>query len=215
MSTLSNVSLNAYSQNIPKNCAGQPDGLMWIKPDANRAIQVFCEGEWILMQARTGPTVNFHRDWSSYAKGFGDETNFWLGNDHLHALTVNGARLRVVLHNVANDVRIAEYSTFSVASEAENFRVVFDEYSGNAGDALSFDTGNSFSTWDADHDHFSGNCAEIFSGGWWYTNCYHANVNGVYQTPGPGATPSGIIWNTWEGWSYSMESCYMWVQPNV
>jgi len=159
---------------------------------------------------------NFYRDWISYRKGFGDETNFWLGNDNLHALTLSGARLRVVLVDANNSTRYAEYSTFSVADEVENFRVIFEEYSGNAGDALSYHSGMSFSTWDADHDQESGNCAEKYFGGWWYKGCHEANLNGLYEGPGHvDSYATGITWTPWEGLYYSLRSCHMWVQPNM
>jgi len=216
--TAVNGTFNAYSNIAPRSCAGQRDGLQWIKPDGDRDIQVFCEGGWVLMQKRTSSSVNFHRDWTSYARGFGDETNFWLGNENLHALTLGGARLRVVLVNAGNNVSYAEYGTFSVAAGGANFEVVFDDYSGNAGDALTYHSGNSFSTWDADHDRCSKNCAESYSGGWWYNCCYQANMNGLYE--GRGHVPpqdTGIVWdwNTWKEHPYSIRSCYMWVQPNV
>ena len=54
--------LNAYSIEIPRSCVEQQDGLTWIRPDGRRAIEVFCEDGWALMQKRTGPSVNFHRD---------------------------------------------------------------------------------------------------------------------------------------------------------
>ena len=45
-----------------------------------------------------------------------------------------------------------------------------------------------FTTKDADHDTFdSGNCAELYEGGWWYTSCYDSNLNGKYnETNGKG-----------------------------
>merc|ERR1712136_216722 len=104
----------------PRSCAGQMDGLTWIHPDFYRPIQVFCQGGWVLMQKRNGLSVNFYRDWISYRRGFGDETNFWLGNENLHTLTSGGARLRVVLVNAGNNVSYAEYGTFSVAAGGAN-----------------------------------------------------------------------------------------------
>jgi len=213
---VSNGTFNAYSNLVPRSCAGQPDGLTWIRPNGQRPIQVFCEGEWLLMQKRSNPSVNFHRDWTSYRTGFGDETNFWVGNDNLHAITSGGARLRVVLTDADDTERYAEYSTFSVADEDENFAVVFDDYHGDAGEALSAFSGHGFSTWDADHDTWSRNCAETYFGGWWYSDCHDANLNGLYLGPGP-VTAShavGITWSPWKGQDYSLKTCYMWVQPN-
>ena len=128
-------------------------------------------------------------------------------------MTSSGARLRVVLTDVDGNERYAEYSTFSVADEDENFEVVFDDYSGNAGDALTYHSGKSFSTWDADHDTWSGHCAETFFGGWWYGSCVYANLNGLYESPGPTHTlPIGILWSPWEGNYDFMRGCHTWVQ---
>ena len=139
----------------------------------------------VLMQKRTGPSVNFYKDWISYRRGFGDETNFWLGNENLHSLTSGGARLRVVLTASNRTVRYAEYSLFTVAGEDQNFRAVFDEYSGTAGDALTYHSGCEFSTFGADHDKESGICAERYFGGWWYNACHYANLDVLYLGPGP------------------------------
>jgi len=215
VATQTNGTLSAYSLIVPRSCAGQRDGLTWINPDFYRPIQVFCQGGWVLVQRRSGPSVNFHRDWISYRRGFGDETNFWLGNENLHGVTSGGARLRVVLTAADRTVRYAEYSLFTVAGEDQNFRAVFDDYSGTAGDALTYHSGCEFSTFDADHDKNSGNCAEIRFGGWWYNSCEYANLNGLYLGPGPVTSDgTGIVWWQWEGPYYSMRSCEMWVQPN-
>mmetsp|Transcript_51409 Transcript_51409/g.137202 ORF Transcript_51409/g.137202 Transcript_51409/m.137202 type:complete len:282 (-) Transcript_51409:103-948(-) len=214
--TLSNGTLNTYSGTFPTSCFGQPDGLAWIKPDGDRAFQVICKDGWLLMQTRTGPSVNFHRDWTSYRIGFGDATNFWLGNDNIHAVTLSGARLRVVLMDANDTVKYAEYSTFSVAGENDFYRVLFDDYSGTAGDALTYHSGCNFSTWDADHDKSpSDNCAEECFGGWWYNACHKADLNGLYEGPGHMSVyGTGIVWYPVGGPYYSMKSCHMWVQSN-
>ena len=168
------------------------------------------------MQKRTGPSVNFHRDWTSYRRGFGDATNFWLGNDNIHAVTLSGARLRVVLMDANDTVKYTEYSSFSVAGENDFYRVLFDDYSGTAGDALTYNSGCNFSTWDADHDKSpSDNCAEQSFGGWWYNSCLQADLNGLYEVPcHTSVHATGIVWYPFGGPYYSMKSCHMWVQSN-
>ena len=53
------------------------------------------------------------------------------------------------------------------------------------GDELgSSNNGMRFSTKDKDVDIFGGDCADLYHGGWWYSNCARANLNGEYVTPG-------------------------------
>ena len=76
----------------------------------------------------------------------------------------------------------ADYSTFSLDSEANKYIIHISGYCGNAGDSLSnmsipyagsYHNGNSFTTSDADNDGSSdGNCAITWPGGWWFGNCY-------------------------------------------
>ena len=169
------------------------------------------------MQRRTNASVNFERNWADYARGFGEEeTNFWLGNDNLNVLTQSGARLRVDLTDAGNRERYAEYGIFSVAGEAEKYKVQFGEYQGTVGDALTGHSGQRFTTSDADNDNWSHNCAQRFKGGWWYDRCHAANLNGRYEGPGRVRSfATGIAWKPWHGYHYSMKSCSMWVKPNV
>jgi hypothetical protein len=200
------------------SCEGRPDGYRVIRPDDRRSIRVYCKDGWLLMQRRTSASVSFERNWSDYARGFGDEeTNFWLGNDNLNALTQNGARLRVNLIDASDQEGHAEYGIFSVAGEAEKYKVQFGGYQGTAGDALAFHNGQRFTTFDADNDLWSGgNCAVTYKGGWWYRGCHGANLNGRYEGPGKVSSfATGIVWNPWRGYHYSMKSCSMWVKPNV
>jgi len=206
---------STYSGNFPPSCDGQADGLRWINPDGTRAFQVFCQAGWVLMQKRTGPSVHFYRNWNSYARGFGDSANLWLGNDNLHALTSAGARLWVSLEDADNNWRYAEYKNFFVASALDYYQAIFEGYNGTAGDSLSYHSGQRFSTYDADHDSSSGyNCAELYTGAWWYKSCYDSNLNGKYEHPGLTEDSNGIEWEGWYDEHYSMRSSYMWVQPH-
>lgn len=41
-------------------------------------------------------------------------------------------------------------------------------------------TGMQFSTFDADHDMSTGNCAANYKGGWWFNFCHGAFLNGPW-----------------------------------
>lgn len=51
-----------------------------------------------------------------------------------------------------------------------------------AGDSMRYHNGCPFSTKDKGPSTNSVNCAKNYMGGWWYKNCYKANLNGVYAT---------------------------------
>ena len=66
-----------------------------------------------------------------------------------------------------------------------------------------------FTTFDKDHDEASSNCAEKFSGGWWFRNCKFANLNGLYYSTNPITDKDGIDWKDWRGNEYSLKTTEM------
>ena len=76
----------------------------------------------------------FNRSWAEYKVGFGDPSgNYWLGNDLLSQLTANNRyKLKFDLQqNGTGTWYYAEYSTFRVLSEADNYTLQVDGFSGN------------------------------------------------------------------------------------
>lgn len=47
---------------------------------------------------------------------------------------------------------------------------------------MKYHNGRPFSTKDKDPDTLSIHCAKAYMGGWWYKNCYKANLNGLYAS---------------------------------
>jgi len=118
--------------------------------------------------------------------GFGDPSgNYWLGNDLLSWLTANTRyKLRFDLQqNGTGNWYYAEYSTFRVLSEADNYKLQVEGFSGNTSyDAFDYHNGQKFSTIDRDNDRWPHNCAAGIGGGFWWGNCGWCAVNGARGT---------------------------------
>ena len=149
----------------------------------------------------------FNRSWAEYKVGFGDPSgNYWLGNDLLSQLTANNRyKLRFDLQQRDNGTwYYAEYSTFIVLSEAENYTLLVSGFSGNVGyDALGqYQNGEKFSTFDRDNDRSSRNCAAWYGGGFWHRYCALCSVNGARWS---------FYWEDLPGGRY-LQYSQMWVQ---
>ena len=128
-----------------------------------------------------------NRSWAQYKVGFGDPSgNYWLGNDLLSQLTAhNRYKLRFDLQqNGTGNRYYAEYSTFRVLSEADNYTLQVGGYSGYVTDRFSgYHNGEQFSTFDRDNDqHSSLNCAAYNGGGFWWKYCGTCGVNAARST---------------------------------
>ncbi|KAF7208625.1 fibroleukin [Nothobranchius furzeri] len=201
----------------PQDCAEiyrlgiTEDGIYTIQPDLEGpALEAKCDmetvgGGWTVIQNRQDGLVDFNRTWQEYREGFGNpQGEHWLGNAALHALTSAGQhQLRIELEDWYQQKRQATYNNFKVASEAQRYRLTAHEYTGDAGNALSYSRqynhdGRSFSTTDRDHDQYvSGNCGQYYGAGWWFDACLAANLNGRYYHGRYTGVTNGIYWGTW------------------
>ena len=145
---------------------------------------------WIVLQHNIDLVISFHRPWSDYRNGFGSYPgNFWLGLERLHQLTNNNlpTRLRIELLTTAGVWVSAEYTTFQIDSESSWYRIHVNGYSGDmlsdpfnrisvSGDVVN---GMAFSTYDQDHDLYSGSCClSTGRNGFWYNACGAIMLNG-------------------------------------
>jgi len=140
----------------------------------------------LLIQQNVDGSNFFNRSWAEFKVGFNDSGgNFWLGNDLVSQLTANNRRykLRFDLQSRSNTSNwySAEYSTFRVLSEADNYQLKVAGYSGNAGyDAMAYHNDRMFTTYDRDNDQSSSrNCAVFRCSGFWYSDCALCSVNGA------------------------------------
>ncbi|MCJ8728760.1 hypothetical protein PDJAM_G00008090 [Pangasius djambal] len=183
---------------------------------AGEAVWVYCDtetdgGGWTVFQRRVDGSTDFFREWKDYSKGFGElSAEFWLGNDILHALTsMEPMSLRIDLR-LGNDTAYAHYSNFSVGSAVNYYTIELSGYSGTAGDSMRYHNGCPFSTKDKGPSINSVYCAKNYMGGWWYKNCYKANLNGVYATF---MQDQGVVWIDWKGKDISLAFTEMKLRP--
>ncbi|CAB1317263.1 unnamed protein product [Coregonus sp. 'balchen'] len=198
-------------------------GMYLLKPgEAERPMQVWCEqgldnGGWTVIQSRRDGSINFFRNWDAYKNGFGNiDGEYWLGLLGIYNLGKQGDyRLLVELEDWVGKKVYAEYSSFHLEHENEGYRLRLGTYQGNAGDSLSSHNGKQFTTLDRDKDAFSGNCAHVHKGGWWYNSCGQANLNGVWYTGGVYRSKfkDGIFWADYGGGFYSMKGVRMMIRP--
>ena len=166
-----------------------------------------------MFQRRLNGSVDFYRTWKEYKEGFGSlNGEFWLGNDKIHRLASSSADLQIDLMDLDGNTKVQSYSNVFVGSEADKYRLRVGVSTGTAGDSLANKHHDSFfSTKDVDNDKSSGQCANMYFGGWWYGNCHDANLNGQY---GNVNHAEGIIWETWRGNTYSLKETSMKLRPS-
>ncbi|XP_061399354.1 protein scabrous [Musca vetustissima] len=161
------------------------DGLYLIAPAGDHHPQMaHCTPDgWTTVQRRYDGSADFNRSWEDYASGFGSPAGeFWIGNEQLHHLTLNNCtRLRVLMQDIYDNVWLAEYNQFYISSRSDGYRLHIGGYSGNASDALDYQQGMQFSAIDVDRDISQTHCAANYEGGWWFSHCQHANLNGRYN----------------------------------
>jgi len=177
-------------------------GIYNINPDGRRPVKVFCDMDtsnsgWTVIQRRTDGSVDFFKNWTDYKFGFGSLRNeFWLGNEKIHRLTKRkNMMIRFDLEDFDGNKKYAEYRTFYIDGENDNYRLHVSSYSGTAGDSFSYQNGMEFSTKDRDNDKYGlGSCSQDNQGAWWYNYCHYSNLNGKYLTVPHKLSYSAVAW---------------------
>ncbi|XP_077469249.1 angiopoietin-2a [Stigmatopora argus] len=191
-------------------------------PNTTVEVKAFCDmeleaGGWTVIQKRFDGSVDFHRTWEEYKKGFGDPSGeFWLGNEFVSKLTSEGSySLRIQLSDWEDNSAFSLYDQFSLDGEGQNYRIHLKGYSGTAGKISSIgQPGSDFSTKDADNDKCVCKCSQLTTGGWWFDACGPSNLNGMYYQEGQNSNRfNGIKWYYWKGSGYSLRATSIMIRP--
>ena len=150
------------------------------------------EGEdsgWLVIMRRdntiaSSQYVDFSRDWMDYVNGFGElNTEFWYGLRNMHCLTSREeVDLKIILKKTDGTEETYLYHTFRVGGAHTNYALTIEDVVLPPGgsDWMNYHNGAAFSTTDADHDTYSGNCATSWGGGGgWFKGC----LRSTFTTP--------------------------------
>ncbi|XP_051893383.1 angiopoietin-related protein 2b [Pristis pectinata] len=202
----------------------ETSGIYLLKPEnTNRLMQVWCDqthdpGGWTVIQRRLDGSVNFFRNWETYKQGFGNiDGEYWLGLENIYWLTNQANyKLLITMEDWQGRKVFAEYASFRLEPETDNYKLRVGRYHGNAGDSFTWHNGKQFTTLDRDRDAYTGNCAHYQKGGWWYNACAHSNLNGVWYRGGHYRSKyqDGVYWAEFRGGAYSLKSVIMMIRPN-
>uniref|UniRef100_A0A8V5GR65 Fibrinogen C-terminal domain-containing protein n=1 Tax=Melopsittacus undulatus TaxID=13146 RepID=A0A8V5GR65_MELUD len=191
----------------------------WGPVGGEAALMLLPKGGWTVIQRRTDGSVDFDQLWDAYKNGFGDlRGDFWLGLEKMHRLIQEGRfNLLIELEDWEGNSQVIQF-VFSLGGESTAYTLsLLGPLSGELENAIGDFRQLPFSTRDRDHDlKADTNCAKHLSGGWWFSTCGHANLNGKYFRSIPRQRherKQGIFWKTWKGRYYPLKSTTMKIQP--
>lgn len=189
------------------------------------------------MIQRRGPfevQENFNRSWNDYKYGFGDlHRDFWFGNEFIHRMVYKEIHeLRIEMEDFDGVQVWAEYSTFQIEPEKDNYKLIIGGFRGSVTDSMLYHDGMEFSTYDRRNDRTVEECCSCATGygsGWWFDkyvfprmvscqlsslifSCSEANLNGVYRDQPKDHDYIGIVWENWHG-DYSLKKSRMLIRP--
>uniref|UniRef100_A0A8C4S8M8 Angiopoietin-like 3 n=1 Tax=Erpetoichthys calabaricus TaxID=27687 RepID=A0A8C4S8M8_ERPCA len=161
-------------------------GIYAIKPNQSEPFHVYCEmteeGGWTVIQHRMDGSVDFDQNWDKYEQGFGKlESEFWLGLEKTHAISRQGEYiLHIDIEDWKNEKYFVEY-IFRLSGKESDYTIHLHQVAGDLPISTNDQTGMKFSTKDRDNDKKDDfNCAQNYSGGWWFNACGDSNLNGKF-----------------------------------
>lgn len=193
--------------------ARQP-GVFVISRSGLPSFRAWCDfdssGGWMVIQRRVDGTMDFFKRWTEYEQGFGNLWGeYWLGLNKMHLLTPSAVPLSVYLEGFDGVSAWANYSSFRIGDLVSQYTLSVSGFSGSAGDSLVWHNGYKFTAWDRDNDIDSRNCAEVYTGAWWYRACHTSNLNGRYERGVSTSYATSNCWYTFKGVYYGLKTTIM------
>ena len=117
--------------------------------DDHLALKCICNsitrgGGWNVFQVREFGTVSFSRSWEEYKEGFGNDREYWLGNEYVHRMTRGREMMLLVeMEDRYGDRMYAQYDGFSIGDEESGYKLMLGSYLNDystAGDLLRYGT---------------------------------------------------------------------------
>ena len=71
-----------------------------------------------------------------------------------------------------------------------------------------------FSTKDKDQDNSTSNCAQEYTGAFWYYKCHQVNINAQYLNGENDQPNKGMTWYAFKGGYYSLKTTQMKFRPD-
>ncbi|XP_067310306.1 angiopoietin-related protein 3-like isoform X2 [Pseudorasbora parva] len=179
----------SFSSDLPKDCGevfsrGQKiSGLYAIKPYKSETFLVNCEfteeGVFTVIQHRHDGSVDFDQSWEKYEDGFGDfSSEFWLGLKKIYAVARQGhSLLHVQIEDWRKEKHFMVYQ-YVLEDAASNYTIHLKLQSAESSTLVDELTGFRFSTKDHNNRNHDPNCAQDYTGGWWFSICGDINLNG-------------------------------------
>ena len=154
-------------------------------------IHFSCTRIWTPIHQKLNDDIDFNLTWNDYKVGFGDPgSNFWIGLETMHQMTSTAPyRLRIEFQASYNSVwYYAEYSTFLIDAEANQYTIHVSGFTGDGGDSLQYNwtptvqlNGSTMACPSPTRE--TGACAQSgYGAGNWFNNCYYFLLTGSGTT---------------------------------
>lgn len=160
--------------------------------------------------------MNFNQEWSAYRNGFGDPNDeFWIGNEHMHQLTMAGDQLLQIDLESFDGERISiQYNRFKVNDERSGYRLEIGEPNNDLPIANHLLKQNRAMFATRDHNADPYNCPQRYEAGWWFSGqqCHTVLLTGTYNEQDKPLFKEGIQWPAWKNNQF-LKAVQMKVRP--